>query len=108
MPEPLPAFPTDPGTLDAIEDAVYQHPGSTHITAMPTLDELLELLSGWTPEGDETVHDGARIVDTGPLYSREDVILALITEVRELRARPARREHWVSGQHAPNCPGCAS
>ncbi len=81
MPEPLPAFPVDPGTLDAIEEAVH----ATYDSRTNTLDELLELLSGWTPEGQETVHDGAVHVDTGPLYSREDVILALITEVRRLR-----------------------
>lgn len=77
----LPDFPVDPGTLDAIEEAVH----ATYDSTTNTLDELLELLSGWTPAGEETVHDGARVVDTGPLYSREDVILALITAVRKLR-----------------------
>ncbi|KXP00883.1 hypothetical protein [Tsukamurella pseudospumae] len=77
----LPPFPVDPGTLDAIEEAVH----ATYDSTTNTLDELLELLSRWTPEGDETIHDGAVHVDVGPLYSREDVILALITEVRELR-----------------------
>lgn len=102
MPE-LPPFPVDPGTLDAIEGALH---GPNH-PAFPgcTIDEVLELLSGWTPAGDETVHDGAVHVDTGPLYSREDVILALIQEVRALR-RPEPEHDSPTGQCSDNCPAC--
>lgn len=97
----LPSFPVDPGTLDAIEEAIGQHVTDDRATATATtdditaaetatpivgLDALLEHISGWTPAGTETIHRGGLIVDVGPLYSREDVILALIAEVRRLRA----------------------
>lgn len=95
----LPSFPVDPGTLDAIADTIHDPADG------PTLDELLELLSGWTPAGEDTMHDGTMIVDTGPLYSREDVILALITEVRALR-RPEPEHDSPTGQCSDNCPAC--
>lgn len=81
MPE-LRAFPTDPGTLIALEGAITEDP-----ELGVGLDELLELLAGWTPgDAPDTVHEtGTRSVDVPPLYSREDVILALIREVRRLR-----------------------
>lgn len=102
----LPDFPVDPGTLDAIEEAIGYAVPDDRATATATtddvtdaetaypaavgLDGLLELVSGWTPDGDKTIHRGGVIVDVGPLFSREDVILALIQEVRELRALVTR------------------
>lgn len=79
----LPSFPVDPGTLVALEGAITEDP-----ELGVGLDELLELLAGWTPgDAPDTIHEtGTRAVDVPALYSREDVILALITEVRQLRA----------------------
>lgn len=100
MPEPLPPFPVDPVTLDAIEAAIGaavpdDRAAATAITDDVTdaetanpivgLDALLELFSAYTGGGTVDDDNGCHIVHIGPLYSREDVILALITEVRRLR-----------------------
>ena len=117
----LPAFPVDPGTLDAIEEAIgytvtderaaatresADAPHGTRlpitegeVDADPNLDDLLEHLSGYVEEaGVEGEPQSGIVVHTIPtVYSREDVILALITEVRELRAAVERWSHaWAT------------
>lgn len=97
MPE-LPPFPVDPGTLVALEGAIREDP-----ELGVGLDELLELLAGWTPgDAPDTIHEtGTRAVDVPALYSREDVILALITEVRTLRADVERwSRSWATAAEA--------
>lgn len=96
----LPSFPVDPGTLDAIQDTIIEPADG------PTLDELLELLAGYTGESQgETFIDfaGQEVIaaDVGRLYSREDVILALIEEVRVLRESVARwSRSWAAAAEA--------
>lgn len=108
MPE-LPPFPVDPGTLDAIEEALStavaderaaatresaDAPHGTklpitegEVDADPNLDDLLEHLSGYVEEaGVEGEPQSGIVMHSIPtVYNRDDVILALIREVRRLR-----------------------
>ena len=105
----LPPFPVDPGTLDAIEEALNtavpderacatrESAAAPHgtqlpitageVDAHPNLDDLLEHLSGYVEEaGVEGEPQSGIVMHSIPtVYNRDDVILALITEVRQLR-----------------------
>lgn len=97
-PRPLPPFPVDDVTLDAVEHALdavltYDELGGVRIVgADMSLPALLDFLSGYDPEKvapfeDESGHTHDDITEYvgGPLYTRDCIIRALITEVRRLR-----------------------
>ena len=110
----LPAFPVDPGTLDAIEEALNtavpderaaatrestDAPHGTkppitegEVDADPNLEDLLEHLSGYVEgAGVEGEPQSGIVMHSIPtVYNRDDVILALIREVRALRRRIPR------------------
>lgn len=94
----LPPFPVDDVTLLALEHALdachtFNEEGEpVNIGSDYSLDQLLDLLSGYDPSKVVPVmdDDGYEIPDTveyvgGPLYHPHDVIRALIAEVRRLR-----------------------
>lgn len=97
MSEPLPPFPVDDVTLDAIEHSLGHYltegdedgPGSGG--ADYSLDILLDFYSGTMddPEGVTTereIQPGIiLVVDPRPHYTISDVIESLIAEVRRLR-----------------------
>lgn len=121
MPKPLPAFPVDAGTLDAIEEAIGQAATDDHAAAtlascdddQPvteteaqaprglTLDGLLEQLSGYVGGGEPAVINGRESHLIPAVYDRDAVILALITEVRTLRASVERwSRSWATAAEA--------
>lgn len=75
MPDVLPPFPTDPQTIDLLDAAVRPH-GSAERTSLNDLCVLMSELAGVPLEDG----DGIRIE-----YHANDVIAALIDEVRALR-----------------------
>jgi hypothetical protein len=95
----LPAFPVDDVTLNLLEHALqarlsYDDEGAVVVEgAEMTVPALLDFLSGYDASKSVPVvdEDGYTVPDIteyvgGPLYSRDDVIAALIHEVRRLRA----------------------
>ncbi|TWS23177.1 hypothetical protein FK268_12720 [Tsukamurella sputi] len=95
----LPPFPVDPGTLDAIEEALRYSVSDERAAATATTDDITEAeIAGHALTLDDVLQQAADrhvdltnvdrerpVVDVPPLYSRDVVILALITEVRRLR-----------------------
>lgn len=83
-------FPVDDLTLSALEhalDAAYEvDDEGTHtvVGAEFNLTQLLDFLSGYDPADTASLH-GNVSEHTQPLYTRDDVIRALIAEVRRLR-----------------------
>lgn len=97
----LPPFPVDDVTLLAVEHAL----GATLtrdaagewmvIGSDYTMTQLLNLLSGYDPAlevpmADEYGHEDEDFVEYtgGPIYHTDDIIIALIAEVRRLRDDP--------------------
>lgn len=85
MTRTLPSFPVDEGTLNVILDSLdrgYIGNDANHepIRAVGTfrLDDVLRLLSGYQPSADPDVAE--------LLFCRDDIIAALIHEIRSLRA----------------------
>ena len=92
-----PSFPVDDITLDALEHALagaytIDEDGQVIVTgADMSVTALLDFLSGYDPtkavpllnEYDQPVPDWTEYPD--PIYHRDDVLRALIAEVRRLR-----------------------
>jgi hypothetical protein len=80
------SFPVDDHVLTLLEDAMRGgfevDPDGTHrlVGAEFTVNKLLDFYSGYNPEN--VVNE----VYLGTLYTKDDVIRALIAEVRRLRA----------------------
>jgi hypothetical protein len=91
----LPSFPVDDFTLRQVEhalDATYTvELDGTHVQvgADFSLSQLLDFLSGYDPVRLEPTDDPNVFVYSGAVYHPNDVIRALIAEVRRLR----KREH---------------
>lgn len=99
----LPPFPLDDSMLGQIEHCLDHGRADND---EPTLSRLLDFLSGYDPsksvrvgEGDPMglgVESAAIYEYPGPLYHRDDLIRALIAEVRRLRVgdeTPGTGEH---------------
>lgn len=83
----LPPFPVDPSTLDLIETAL--HPGPTSQTSsVGQLCDLYSALAGSDLDAVDHVSDGGVRVMRDPHYHPNDIIDALLAEVRRLRAHP--------------------
>ena len=97
-PNTLPPFPVDDVTLLAVEHALdttlsYNDDGElVNVGSDYSMSQLLDMLSGVDPSKWQPAHDddGYEIPDAveytgGPIYHTNDVIRALIAEVRRLR-----------------------
>lgn len=88
---PPPPFPVDDFTLDQIEHAlggaysVTEDGTHTLVGADFSLTQLLDFLSGFDPARLEPTDDPDTFVYDGAVYHEDDVIRALIAEVRRLR-----------------------
>jgi hypothetical protein len=92
MSETLPSFPVDDVMLDAVEHALggayTVDPDGTHrlVGAAYSLSHLLDFLAGYEPEATVPLSDGPIVEYVGGvLYRPDDIIRALIAEVRRLR-----------------------
>jgi hypothetical protein len=95
----LPPFPVDDVTLLAVEhalDACLSYDEATeqftNVGSDYSLDQLCEMLSGvdptkWVPSVDDDGFEIPGMVEypDGPIYHPNDIIRALIAEVRRLR-----------------------
>lgn len=81
-----PTFPVDDTTLDMLWTAL--HPGPE--AERSSVNDLLELFSDmhFGPLGESVELDGEVVELAGCRWHQHDVISALITEVRRLRAAP--------------------
>lgn len=95
MTDTLPPFPVTDDVLDQVEHAlaaVYEvDDEGTHtvVGADFTLSKLLDFYSGVDESDGQVIGDvhGIPIIEhEKPVYSEHDVIAALITEIRRLRA----------------------
>lgn len=85
-------FPVDDFTLDQVEHALWaaRDVDGTLVGADFTLWQLLEFLSGYNPILLAPEDDREDVVSyPNPLYGPNDVIQALINEVRRLRGQTA-------------------
>jgi hypothetical protein len=95
MAETLPDFPVDDVMLDLLEHAlgglyeVDDDFGTRLVGADYSLPQLLDFLSGYDPEQVVPLGGGIEEYVGGPLYTRDDIIRALIAEVRRLRGTDA-------------------
>jgi hypothetical protein len=84
----LPLFPLDDATLDLLERSLdpWSHgdPGAASSSLEPFL-EMMSQLGGSDPAAAESEDDGV-VVLRDAQYSAHDLILALVAEVRRLRA----------------------
>ena len=80
----LPPFPVDDATLDLLWSAMYPGPEAEKSSVWPLL-RLMSELGGSDVDAVESEHDGIRYL-RDQQYTDHDVIEALITEVRRLRA----------------------
>lgn len=96
----LPPFPTDEGTLDLIMMALDPGPEAER-TSLNDLLDLMSRLGGSDPDAVEEVLEEADPYDSGrfgfdivmmrdPIYVDHDVIRALITALRGVRAETAK------------------
>lgn len=85
------SFPVDDAALNTIEAAIavsydFDDDGNRVLIGGDfTLDQLLDFYSGFNPKTDLEPDDENNDYITIPLYSRHDMILALIHEIRRLR-----------------------
>jgi hypothetical protein len=89
----LPDFPVDDATLDLLWDAMHPGPEAERSSVGDVLD-LYTRLGGSDPdaidyEGTSEVNDPAMTVMRDPQYHPNDVLSALIIEVRRLRTERA-------------------
>lgn len=88
----LPPFPTDEVTLAALRHALgasYTCDGTTHriVGADMNVSQLLNFLSGYDRSRLVPLSaDGTWVEYPGTVYSRDDVIRALLDEVERLRS----------------------
>lgn len=84
----LPGFPVDPATLDLLMNAVRPDPNMP-ATSLNDFLRLMSELGGSDPNAvaEQTCDNTFVMRDQG--YHPNDVIAALIDEVRRLRAAPA-------------------
>lgn len=86
----LPDFPVDDGTLNLLEDSLngsftVDADGTHHLVGADfTVSDLLDFLSGYDEAKLETGENGWEEYPD-PLYHINDVVRALIAEVRRLR-----------------------
>lgn len=78
----LPPFPTDASTLDLVDSAL-----SADRTGSTSLGALLDILSacGGSDVSATADEETGVLMVRGPVYSADDVIRALVAEVRRLR-----------------------
>lgn len=86
----LPSFPVDDATLLAVEHALggsltVEDGQPILVGADYSLWDLLEFLSGYDPDKSVPIGDGVYEYVGGPIYHPDDVIRALVAEVRRLR-----------------------
>lgn len=87
----LPPFPVDECTLGNIEHALdarmsVDEEGAHHVAGADfTMPALLNFQSGYDPALVEPLGDGIVEYVGGELYTRDDVIRALVAEVHRLR-----------------------
>lgn len=88
----LPAFPVDDETLDLLETAIDPDRLSVgaECSSLNAFLEFMSELAGSTPEGQQEVEleDGVAVYPD-PSYHHNEVIKALIDEVRRLRTAAA-------------------
>ena len=94
----LPPFPTDDTTLDMLEAAIapweHGHPEAVQSSVYPMLELMSQLGGSDTKAVAEVVDDGGDggasiVVMRDPQYTSNCVMLALIAEIRRLRATTA-------------------
>lgn len=82
----LPPFPVDEQSLDLLWAAMHPDPEHTEVSSVFATLEMFSQLGG----SDVTVFEEQEFefsikVMRDPIYSQDDVLIALITEVRRLR-----------------------
>lgn len=88
----LSTFPIDDVTLSAIEHAMggsfTVDSDGTHrlVGADYSMSDLFNFLSGYDPDAVVMISEEVAEYVGGPIYNRDDIIRALIAEVRRLRA----------------------
>ena len=80
----LPTFPVDDQTLDMIDMALDPPPGSER-TSIGELCDLIAAMGGSDPDAVQSEEDGVQYMRDAS-YHPNDVIAALVAEVRRLRA----------------------
>lgn len=84
MNDQLPAFPVDEETLDLLEIAI--DPDRTSVGGQcSSLNAFLEFMSELSGQQEVELEDGVAVYPD-PSYHHNDVIKALIREIRRLRA----------------------
>jgi hypothetical protein len=85
----LPPFPVDDGTLDLLWTALHPDPEVSERSSVGDLLRMFEEMAGADPTAVENITESGLHVMRDPAYHPNDVIAALITEVRRLRGVPA-------------------
>lgn len=86
----LPDFPVDPATLDLLYSAIHPDPDVADRSSVSDLLGLFSQLGGSDVEAVESVDDGIYLM-RDPQYHTNDVLGALIDEIRRLRLVSGRR-----------------
>jgi len=84
----LPPFPVDDGTLDLLWTALHPDPAVSERSSVSDLLRMFEEMAGADPTAVEYITDSGLHMMRDPTYHPNDVIAALITEVRRLRGAP--------------------
>lgn len=85
----LPPFPVDDATLDLLWTAIHPDPEVSERSSVSDLLTMFEEMAGADPRAVEYVTDSGLHMMRDPSYHPNDVIAALIAEVRRLRATAA-------------------
>lgn len=81
----LPPFPVDDGTLDLLWDAIHPGPEAER-SSVSDLLTMFQEMAGADPRAIESITETGLHVMRDPSYHPNDVIAALIVEVRRLRS----------------------
>lgn len=82
----LPPFPVDDQTLGLLWTAIHPDPGAVRCSLYELCDLMSELGGSNLTAGETSMVGGVEFVAIDdPLYTPEDIITELITEIRRLR-----------------------
>ena len=85
----LPSFPVDDATLDLLWTAIHPDPEVSQRSSVGDLLTMFEEMAGADSTAVEYVTDSGLHMMRDPAYHPNDVIAALIAEVRRLRTSAA-------------------